>query len=413
VNQDVLYAVSQRLADHLGLAAWQRSLVDLESAILSTFMARINIHARGRDLGIITVDWSAIGIPADSKRAQLLLHPRLDLFPRPTRKKLSSLINRARARLRRHAIAVPGSSFYHLTLEQYQRWKPLFEEDAAEFERVKQEELVEPYASLREQAGAIVEQAALEAHRSLVTAGLEVSLDRVRRQLARQALQRFPAREMVISGMTLGLQAIDPPTEELAGAILALAEKAEAELEGERARARHQERLALAELQTADEARQAARLARITQQDLLEEMRRQMADVYQSTMEDDLSEIEQVVQAATGQINAALVRVLESLGDNGEPSRGTLRSLEAAVDVWRGLRSLVGQNEVDDLMTELRRMAAQTKARRPSGQLRETLDRLVTMTGQAAREEQIRQRRRRADRSLVLLGAVEEVECEV
>lgn len=412
MNQEVLFAVSQRLASHLGIEDWQRSVVDIESAILSTFMARINIHARGRDLGIITVDWNTMGIPADSKRAELMLPPRLDLFPRETRKKMSSIISRARSRLRRNAISVPGSSFFHLTLEQYQTWKPLFEEDAAEFERVKQDELVWPYERLRAQAGHIAQQAAVEAFKSLVNAGVEVSLETVHEQLRRQATSRFPTRDMVEAGISLGLRAIDPPSERMAGAILGLAEKAELELSAERSKVRLEKQMALIEIQKADEELEAARLSRIQQQDLLQEMRREMAELYQETLEEDLSEIERVIDAATSEINDALSRVLQSLGSDGEPSRGTMRSLQAAVEVWQGLRSLVAHSQIDDLMHELRRAATQTREHRSPRQIRETLGQLVSMTNLAARQEQIRQRRRRADRSLVLLDVFEFQESE-
>ena len=80
--------------------------IEVEEAILDAFGIMVRLRTSGREMGVVQLDYTHLGVPEDSARRKKLRAPRMDLLPKDTIDAITAIFARARSTLERKGISM-------------------------------------------------------------------------------------------------------------------------------------------------------------------------------------------------------------------------------------------------------------------------------------------------------------------
>jgi hypothetical protein len=324
LDREALNFIIQKMQERYGTAL---TLLEIEEAILDAFGMHVRLATRGRELGVITLAFSDIGVPEQSARAQNVRPPRMDLLPKETTDKIAAAFARARETLPRFGVKVTARSLVWVPLPE---WEACRQEIAAireELSQIVSRELLDPYRDIRESWREKAAQKAAESYQSLVDAGVEIRGERsefIARYIDR-VLAAFPSYSQLQNGIDLACETVRPSPADLVSSVIAFRD----EYLAEQARALDLEA-----------AKQAERLAR-------RKMMQERAEIWRAQAEQAslLGEMAREAGMEILKITLPIGEGLESL------TPGASRKLRNAIGRWlETTGALLSTTELDDRM---------------------------------------------------------------
>lgn len=338
------------------------TLLEIEEAILDAFGMHVRIATRGRDIGVITLSFAEIGVPAGSARAQHVRSPKMELLPRETTDKITAAFMRARESLPRFGVKLAATSLVWVPLPEWTECRDTIAEIRAEVAGIVRREILDRYTELRESWREKAREKAAEAYQSLMDAGVEITVERetfVDRYVER-VLDAFPSYGQIQNGIDMFYETSRPSPDDLIQAVIGFRD----EHLRQKARA--------ADLEAAKKLEAAER----------RKMLRERADIWrcQAVQASVLSEMAQ-------EAGAEILKLALPVGEGVMTlTAGASRKLKNEIGRWLDTTgALVSTAELDDLMRQALWELDQPAKKRSASHVRRLLSNLsqeLARTGQ-------------------------------
>jgi hypothetical protein len=196
--------------------------IEVEEAILDAFGMMVRLRTSGRELGVIQLDYTHLGVPEDSARRKKLRAPRMDLLPKDTIDAITAIFARARSTLERQGVSM---TYRRIVWVPMQRWEELRKEILElrrEVEVIVDTDILARYQDILNDNLYNAEKKAIEAYDALSNAGAKLEEERktfIDRFVKSMELA-FPSYENIAANITLSLETTRPAPAHLVSAVV-------------------------------------------------------------------------------------------------------------------------------------------------------------------------------------------------
>ena len=324
LDREALDFITRKMQERYGSYL---TLLEIEEAILDAFGMHVRLATRGREMGVISLSFSDIGVPEQSARAQNVRPPRMDLLPKETTDKISAAFMRARDTLPRFGVRLPTRSLVWVPLPEWQACQETIAEIHSEVARIVGRELLDRYTEIREGWRVKAAEKARESYQSLIDAGIEIPAgqEEFTARYVDRVLAAFPSYGQLQNGIDLYYETSRPSPQNLVDAVIVFRD----EHLREKARA--------LDLEAAKKREEALR----------RKMMQERAEIWRSQAE-QASLLGEMAREAGAEILALALPIgngLEKL------TTGSSRKLKNEIGRWLDATgALVSTRELDDIM---------------------------------------------------------------
>ena len=147
LDREALDYITRKMQERYGQTL---TLMEIEEAVLDTFGVHVRLATRGRELGVVSLAFSDIGVPEASARAQNVRPPRMDLLPKETTDRIAAAFSRARETLPRFGVKLAARSLVWIPLPEWQACRDAVEAIRKDLAGIVRRELLDRYAEIRE-----------------------------------------------------------------------------------------------------------------------------------------------------------------------------------------------------------------------------------------------------------------------
>ncbi len=203
-------------------AEQQVTAIEVEEAILDAFGMMVRLRTSGRELGVIQLDYTHLGVPEDSARRKKLRAPRMDLLPKDTIDAIAAIFARARSTLERQGVSM---TYRRIVWVPMQRWEELRKEILElrrEVEVIVDTDILARYQDILNDNLYNAEKKAIEAYSALSNAGATLKEERQTfiDRFVKSVELAFPSYENIAANITLSLETTRPAPAHLVSAVV-------------------------------------------------------------------------------------------------------------------------------------------------------------------------------------------------
>lgn len=200
----------------------QVTAIEVEEAILDAFGIMVRLRTSGREMGVVQLDYTHLGVPEDSARRKKLRAPRMDLLPKDTINAITAIFARARSTLERKGVSMP---YRRIVWVPMQRWEELGKEILElrrEVEAIVDTDILARYQDILNNNLYNAENKAVEAYDALSSAGVKLEEERKTfiDRFVKSVELAFPSYEDITANITLGLETTRPAPAHLVSAVV-------------------------------------------------------------------------------------------------------------------------------------------------------------------------------------------------
>jgi hypothetical protein len=200
----------------------QVTAIEVEEAILDAFGIMVRLRTSGREMGVVQLDYTHLGVPEDSARRKKLRAPRMDLLPKDTIDAITAIFARARSTLERKGVSL---TYRRIVWVPMQRWEELGNEILEllrEVEAIVYTDILARYQDILNDNLYNAENKAIEAYDALANAGVNMKEDRELfvDRFVKSVERAFPGYEAIEANITLSLETNRPAPAHLVSAVV-------------------------------------------------------------------------------------------------------------------------------------------------------------------------------------------------
>ncbi|MDY6868677.1 MAG: hypothetical protein SVT56_12405 [Chloroflexota bacterium] len=203
-------------------AEQQVTAIEVEEAILDAFGMMVRLRTSGRELGVVQLDYTHLGVPEDSARRKKLRAPRMDLLPKDSIDAITAIFARARSTLERQGVSM---TYRRIVWVPMQRWEELRKEILElrrEVEVIVDTDILARYQDILNDNLYNAEKKAIEAYDALSNAGATLEEERKTfiDRFVKSVELAFPSYENIAANITLSLETTRPAPAHLVSAVV-------------------------------------------------------------------------------------------------------------------------------------------------------------------------------------------------
>ena len=200
----------------------QVTAIEVEEAILDAFGIMVRLRTSGREMGVVQLDYTHLGVPEDSARRKKLRAPRMDLLPKDTINAINAIFARARSALERKGVSM---TYRRIVWVPMQRWEELGKEILElrrEVEAIVDTDILARYPDILNDNLYNAENKAIEAYDALSKAGVKLEEERKTfiDRFVKSVELAFPGYEDIEANITLSLETNRPAPAHLVSAVV-------------------------------------------------------------------------------------------------------------------------------------------------------------------------------------------------
>jgi hypothetical protein len=182
----------------------------------------VRLRTSGREMGVVQLDYTHLGVPEDSARRKKLRAPRMDLLPKDTIDAITAIFARARSTLERKGVSL---TYRRIVWVPMQRWEELGNEILEllrEVEAIVYTDILARYQDILNDNLYNAENKAIEAYDALANAGVNMKEDRELfvDRFVKSVERAFPGYEAIEANITLSLETNRPAPAHLVSAVV-------------------------------------------------------------------------------------------------------------------------------------------------------------------------------------------------